>query len=66
MNIFTKSYHWVVKKGGMFGFLLLIFIALTAIFNLLGLIVQGPMGLTPTIVSLFTTLFVWIGLNQNN
>jgi membrane glycosyltransferase len=50
----------------MFGFLLLIFIALTAIFNLLGLIVQGPMGLTPTIVSLFTTLFVWIGLNQNN
>jgi hypothetical protein len=66
MNVFTKSYHWIIQKGGMFAFLLLIFVLLTALFNVLGIIVQGPVGLTPTIVSLFTTLLIWIGLTQTN
>jgi len=66
LNIFTKAYQWVVKKCLFFVFLLAIFIVFAAIFNILGFIVQGPVGLTPTIVSVLITLFVWIGLSQNN
>jgi hypothetical protein len=67
MSILTKAYEWVSRKGLLLAvFLFVIFLFLTLIFNLLGLIVQGPIGLTPTIISLLITLFVWIGLNQAN
>ncbi len=66
MNVFGKAYRWIIQKGGMFAFLLTIFVLLTALFNILDLIVQGPLGLTPTVVSLLTTLFIWVGLSQTN
>ena len=66
MNVFTKAYHWIIQKGGLFAFLLLIFVVLILVLNILGLIVQGPVGLTPTIVSILITLFIWIGLSQTN
>ncbi len=65
MSILTKVYENVIKKGLLPIFLFVIFLVLTAIFNLLDFIVQGPLGVTPTIVSLLVTAFIWLGLREN-
>lgn len=65
MSNLTKPFKWLIEKGGMFAFLVLIFILLAAVFNIVGVIVRGPVGTTPTVVSVFVTLLIWIGLSQN-
>jgi hypothetical protein len=64
MSIFTKVYEKAIKKGLLPIFLFVIFLVLTAIFNLLYFIVQGSLELTPTIVSLLVTAFIWLGLRE--
>jgi len=64
MSNILKPFKWVIEKGGMLAFLLLIFVILAGVFNIVGVIVQGPVGTTPTVVSIFITLLIWIGLSQ--
>jgi hypothetical protein len=47
-------------------FLFLIFLILTLLLTVLGYIVGGPVWITPAIVSLFITAFVWLGLREAN